>query len=48
MNTIKVWSISVANYFVGLSEIHEMLQIVVSALSIIALILTIKGKKNGH
>lgn len=45
MDTLKVWSISVANYFIGLSEIHEILQILVSALSIVALIITIKKEK---
>jgi hypothetical protein len=45
MDTIKIAAISFSNYFIGLTQIHELLQIVVALLSIILLIMNIrKGK----
>tara|TARA_R100000742_G_C4266740_1_gene84850 strand:- start:646 stop:783 length:138 start_codon:yes stop_codon:yes gene_type:complete len=45
MDSLKVSVISFSNYFIGLTEIHESLQIVVALLSIVLLIMNIKGKK---
>ena len=45
MDSLKVAVISFSNYFIGLTEIHESLQIVVASLSIVLLIMNIKGKK---
>jgi hypothetical protein len=45
MDTLKIAAISFSNYFIGLTEIHELLQIVVASLSIILLLMNIKGKK---
>ena len=45
MDSLKVAVISFSNYFIGLTEIHESLQIVVALLSIVLLIMNIKGKK---
>ena len=45
MDSIKIFAISISNYVIGLTEIHEMLQIGVASLSIILLIMNIKGKK---
>tara|TARA_R100000315_G_scaffold61649_1_gene40653 strand:- start:896 stop:1033 length:138 start_codon:yes stop_codon:yes gene_type:complete len=45
MDTFKIMAISFSNYFIGLTEIHEMLQIVVALLSIIYLIMNIKKGK---
>ena len=45
MDTFKIMAISFSNYFKGLTEIHEMLQIVVALLSIIYLIMNIKKGK---
>tara|TARA_A100001201_G_scaffold113721_1_gene97416 strand:+ start:671 stop:808 length:138 start_codon:yes stop_codon:yes gene_type:complete len=42
MDTIKIAAISFSNYFIGLTQIHEVLQIVVALLSIILLIMNIK------
>jgi hypothetical protein len=45
MDTLRVFAISTTNYFVNISQISEYLQIMVSVLSIVALILTIKKEK---
>lgn len=45
MDTLRVFSISTANYFINISQISEYLQIAVSILSIIALILTIRKER---
>ncbi len=45
MDTIKIAAISFSNYFIGLTQIHELLQIVVALLSIILLIMNIKKGK---
>ena len=45
MDSLKIAVISFSNYFIGLTEIHESLQIVVALLSIVLLIMNIKGKK---
>jgi len=45
MDSLKIAAISFSNYFIGLTEIHEMLQIVVALLSIIYLIMNIKRVK---
>ena len=42
MDTIKIAAISFSNYFIVLTQIHEVLQIVVALLSIILLIMNIK------
>ena len=45
MDSVKIAAISFSNYFIGLTEIHESLQIIVALLSIILLLMNIKGKK---
>ncbi len=45
MDTIKVFAISVSNWMIGLTEIHEVLQIAVASLSIILLLMNIKERK---
>jgi hypothetical protein len=45
MDTLKIAAISFSNYFIGLTQIHELLQIVVALLSIILLIMNIKKGK---
>tara|TARA_R100000995_G_C3398203_1_gene83650 strand:+ start:163 stop:300 length:138 start_codon:yes stop_codon:yes gene_type:complete len=45
MDTFKVMVISFGNYAIGLSQTHELLQIVVAMLSIVLLIMNIKGRK---
>tara|TARA_R100000773_G_C4105859_1_gene48431 strand:- start:115 stop:255 length:141 start_codon:yes stop_codon:yes gene_type:complete len=45
IDTFKIATISFANYFIGLSELHEILQIGVALLSIILLIMNIKKEK---
>ena len=45
MDTLKIAAISFSNYIIGLTEIHEMMQIIVALLSIILLLMNIKGKK---
>tara|TARA_R100000781_G_C4061728_1_gene121259 strand:- start:787 stop:924 length:138 start_codon:yes stop_codon:yes gene_type:complete len=45
VDSLKIAVISFSNYFIGLTEIHESLQIVVALLSIVLLIMNIKGKK---
>ena len=45
MDSVKVTAISFGNYALGLTHTHELLQIVVDLLSIILLIMNIKGKK---
>ena len=45
MDSLKIAVISFSNYFIGLTEIHESLQIIVALLSIVLLIMNIKGKK---
>ena len=45
MDTLKVMAISFGNYAIGLSQTHELLQIVVAMLSIVLLIMNIKGRK---
>ena len=48
-DTIKIASISFSNYMIGLTQIHEIMQIIVALLSIVLLLMNInKGKKNGH
>ena len=42
MDTLKIAAISFSNYFIGLTEIHEMMQIIVALLSIILLLMNIK------
>lgn len=45
MDSFRIAAISFGNYAIGLSHIHELLQIVVASLSIIYLIINInKGK----
>ena len=45
MDSIKIFAISISNYVIGLTEIHEVLQIAVASLSIILLLMNIKEKK---
>ena len=45
MDSVKIAAISFGNYALGLTRTHELLQIVVALLSIILLIINIKGKK---
>tara|TARA_R110002012_G_scaffold263145_1_gene445648 strand:+ start:2371 stop:2508 length:138 start_codon:yes stop_codon:yes gene_type:complete len=45
MDSLKIAAISFSNYFIGLTEIHEMMQIVVALLSIILLTINIKKGK---
>jgi hypothetical protein len=46
MDSIKVIAISFGNWAIGLTQIHESLQIVVAMLSIILLVMNInKGRK---
>ena len=45
MDSLKIAVISFSNYFIGLTEIHESLQVIVALLSIVLLIMNIKGKK---
>jgi|TARA_R100000995_G_C3470590_1_gene118127 hypothetical protein len=45
VDSLKIAVISFSNYFIGLTEIHESLQIIVALLSIVLLIMNIKGKK---
>jgi hypothetical protein len=42
MDSLKIASISFANYFIGLTDLHEFLQIIVALLSIVLLIMNIK------
>tara|TARA_R100000781_G_scaffold70584_1_gene44301 strand:+ start:434 stop:574 length:141 start_codon:yes stop_codon:yes gene_type:complete len=42
MDSLKVAVISFSNYAIGLTEIHESLQIIVAVLSIILLLTNIK------
>ena len=45
MDSLRIAAISFGNYAIGLAHVHELLQIVVASLSIIYLIMNIKGKK---
>ena len=45
MDTLKIAAISFSNYFIGLTEIHEAMQIVVALLSIVLLVMNIKKGK---
>jgi len=45
MDTIKIAAISFSNYVIGLTQVHELLQVVVALLSIILLIMNIKKGK---
>jgi|TARA_R100000656_G_scaffold124545_2_gene102992 hypothetical protein len=45
MDTLKIAAISFSNYIIGLTEIHELLQILVALLSIILLLMNIKKGK---
>jgi len=45
MDTVKIFAISISNYFIGLTEIHEILQIGVASLSIVLLLMNIKKEK---
>tara|TARA_R100000234_G_C4935916_1_gene150666 strand:+ start:17 stop:154 length:138 start_codon:yes stop_codon:yes gene_type:complete len=45
MDSLKVAAISFSNYFIGLTQIHEALQIVVALLSIVLLVMNIKKGK---
>jgi hypothetical protein len=45
MDTLKIAAISFSNYGLGLTEIHESLQILVAVLSIVLLLMNIKKGK---
>lgn len=48
MDSLKVTSISFANYGVYLAELNLLLQCIVAIMSIVYLGIKIKGKANGH
>jgi hypothetical protein len=48
VDSLKVASISFANYGVYLAELNLLLQCIVAIMSIIYLGIKIKGKANGH
>ena len=45
MDSIKIAAISFSNYVIGLTKMHEVLQIIVALLSIILLLMNIKRGK---
>jgi hypothetical protein len=45
VDTLKIAAISFSNYAIGLTQVHELLQVVVALLSIILLIMNIKKGK---
>jgi|TARA_R100000081_G_C4804701_1_gene166655 hypothetical protein len=45
MDTVKIAAISFSNYVIGLTQVHELLQVIVALLSIILLIMNIKKGK---
>tara|TARA_R100001163_G_scaffold57857_1_gene45926 strand:- start:293 stop:430 length:138 start_codon:yes stop_codon:yes gene_type:complete len=45
MDAVKIAAISFSNYAIGLTQVHELLQVVVALLSIILLIMNIKKGK---
>ena len=45
MDSIKIAAISFSNYVIGLTQMHEVLQIIVALLSIILLLMNIKRGK---
>jgi hypothetical protein len=45
MDSLKIAAISFSNYAIGLTQVHESLQIVVALLSIVLLIMNIKKGK---
>jgi len=45
MDSLKIAAISFSNYAIGLTQTHEMLQVIVALLSIILLIMNIKKGK---
>ena len=45
MDTVKIAAISFSNYVIGLTQVHELLQVVVALLSIVLLIMNIKKGK---
>jgi len=45
MDSLKIAVISFSNYAIGLTQLHEVLQIVVALLSIVLLITNIKKGK---
>tara|TARA_R100001509_G_scaffold125671_1_gene79162 strand:+ start:610 stop:747 length:138 start_codon:yes stop_codon:yes gene_type:complete len=42
MDSIKIATISFSNYFIGLTQVHEALQVIVALLSIVLLLMNIK------
>jgi len=45
MDSLKIAAISFSNYAIGLTQIHEVMQIIVALLSIVLLLMNIrKGK----
>ena len=45
MDSLKVAAISFSNYIIGLTQIHEVLQMIVALLSIVLLLMNIKKGK---
>ena len=45
MDTLKIMAISFSNYAIGLTQIHEALQIIVALLSIVLLVTNIRKNK---
>ena len=45
MDSLKIAAISFSNYEIGLTQVHELLQVVVALLSIVLLLMNIKRGK---
>jgi hypothetical protein len=45
MDSLKIAAISFSNYAIGLTQVHELLQVIVALLSIILLVMNIKKGK---
>jgi len=45
MDNLKIAAISFSNYAIGLTQVHEILQVIVALLSIVLLITNIKKGK---
>ncbi len=49
MDSLKIAPISFSNYAIGLTQVHEVMQIIVALLSIVLLLMNIKkGKSYGY
>jgi hypothetical protein len=45
MDSLKIAAISFSNYAIGLTQVHEVMQIIVALLSIVLLLMNIKKGK---